>query len=122
VRPWDFSGLLALPAAPLRVLVDRHVLARREHDVEVTPPHRRLRPPPVDDAPLLAHLEDPHPLARSRYPLLDRTAHGSTSVKPRPRRNLHDSADRLHPHGDPHLADPFAEAASKSTAARADEL
>src|SRR6185503_18095014 len=52
--PRESSGFLAVPTSPLLVLEDRHVLARREHDVEVAPPHGRVRPPAVDDAPLLA--------------------------------------------------------------------
>src|SRR4026209_292138 len=79
--PREFSGFLAEPASPLLVLEDRHVLARREHDVEVAPPHGRVRPPAVDDAPLFAHWEGPPLLHRSRYPLLNRDAHRSRLVQ-----------------------------------------
>src|SRR5262245_48603795 len=80
-RPREFSGFLAVPASPLLVLEDRHVLPRREHEVEVAPPYRRFRPPAVDDPPLLAHLVDEHLPDRSRDPLLDRDAYGSRLVQ-----------------------------------------
>ena len=46
------------PAATLPVAVDAHVLPRLEHDLVVAAVERLLRPPAVDDAPLLAHERD----------------------------------------------------------------
>src|SRR5262245_45514126 len=80
-RPREFSGLLTEPASPFLILEDRDVLARREHEVEVAPAHRRVGPPAVDHPPLLAHLENADLSDRSRDPLLDRDAHGSRLVQ-----------------------------------------
>ena len=52
------SGPLAEPAAGFLVPEDARVLARLEHEVEVAAVERVLRPPAVDDAPLLAHDRD----------------------------------------------------------------
>src|SRR5215203_5670342 len=79
-RPRD-SGFLAEPASPLLVLENRNVLARRENEVEVAPPHGRVGPPAVEHPPLLAHLQDTHLPDRSRQPFLDRDAHGSRLVQ-----------------------------------------
>src|SRR5690348_11400680 len=46
------------PAAPLLVSEDDGVLAAFEDDLEVAAVDRLLRPPAVDDAPLLAHDRD----------------------------------------------------------------
>src|SRR5688500_8451574 len=53
------SGPLTEPAAGFLVAEDAGVLARLKHEVEVAPVDRRLRPPAVDDAPLLAQARDP---------------------------------------------------------------
>src|SRR5439155_9708991 len=45
---------------------DDGVLAALEHDVEVAAAHRLLRPPPVDDPPLLAHERDRLPVDARR--------------------------------------------------------
>src|SRR6187549_2778714 len=76
-RPRRISGFLAEPASPLLVLEDRNVFTRREHEIEVAPPHGGFRPPAVDHPPLLAHLKHFHLSDCSRQPLLDRDAHGS---------------------------------------------
>src|ERR1044072_2335880 len=80
-RPQRISRLLTEPASPLLVLVDRDVLSRRQHEVEVPPPDWRIRPPAVHDPPFLAHLEDAHLPDRSRNSLLDRNPHGSRLVQ-----------------------------------------
>jgi hypothetical protein len=41
------------PGAALLVAEDDDVLAALQHDLEVAPGNRFLRPPPVEDAPLL---------------------------------------------------------------------
>jgi hypothetical protein len=48
------------------VAVDDGVLSRLEHDVEVPPVHRLLRPPAVDDAPLFADRADGLPVDATR--------------------------------------------------------
>jgi hypothetical protein len=50
-------GLGALAEPALRLSVQKHdrVLAAREDDIEVTPVDRLLRPPAIDDTPLLPH-------------------------------------------------------------------
>src|SRR3954469_17769177 len=65
-RPRESSGFLTKPTSPLLVHEDGDVLASRENQVEVAPPHRRLGPPAIDYAPLLAHLEDVYLPDRSR--------------------------------------------------------
>src|SRR5581483_6973658 len=62
------------PAAALLVAEDDDVLAALEHDLEVPPRDRLLRPPAVDDAPLLADELDRlaiDPLRRPVEALLD---------------------------------------------------
>jgi hypothetical protein len=51
---------LTEPACGLRIAEDADVLAGFEHDLEVAPVHGLLRPPAVDDTPLLA--DDRHAL------------------------------------------------------------
>jgi len=55
----DLSGSsLREPTALLTVAVDARVLAQLEHDLVVAAIERLLRPPAVDDAPLLPHEGD----------------------------------------------------------------
>jgi hypothetical protein len=60
------SSTLGEPRACVVVAVDDGVLSRLEHDVEVPPVHRLLRPPAVDDAPLLAERADALPVDPAR--------------------------------------------------------
>src|SRR5215211_6444584 len=54
----ESSRTLRKPARPLLVAEDDDVLAGVEHEVEVAARDRLLRPPAVDDAPLLAQKRD----------------------------------------------------------------
>ena len=54
----ESTPALGEPAAPRLVVEDDGVLAGLEHDLEVAADDRLLRPPAVDDAPLLAHERD----------------------------------------------------------------
>src|SRR6266404_4370300 len=60
------SSTLREPRARVVVAVDDGVLSRFEYDVEVPPVHRLLRPPAVDDAPLLADRADGLPVDAAR--------------------------------------------------------
>src|SRR3989442_3454731 len=63
------SSALAEPRARLLVAEDDGVLARLEHDVEVAPADRLLRPPVVDDAPFLADERDRTAIHFARRPV-----------------------------------------------------
>jgi len=61
IRPLSASDALGPLTEPrLSLPVEEHdrVLAAREHDVEVAPVNRLLRPPAVDDAPFLTDERD----------------------------------------------------------------
>ena len=58
--------MLREPGARVVVVEDDGVLARLEHHVEVAARDRLLRPPAVDDAPLLAHDRDALPIDAAR--------------------------------------------------------
>src|SRR5882724_13488494 len=60
------SSTLREPRACVVVAVDDDVLSCLEHDVEVPPVHRFLRPPAIDDAPLLADRADGLPVDTAR--------------------------------------------------------
>src|SRR5262245_8922223 len=63
------SRLLGEPARLLEVAVDTDVLAALEDDLEVAAVDRLLRPPAVDDAPLLADERDGLPVDHARRPV-----------------------------------------------------
>src|SRR5258707_3669419 len=60
------SSTLREPRACVVIAVDDGVLSRLEHDVEVPPVNRLLRPPTVDDPPLLADRADGLPVDAAR--------------------------------------------------------
>src|SRR5581483_7369319 len=60
------SRTLGEPRPRVAVVVDDGVLPRLEHEVEVPAVHRLLRPPAVDDAPLLAERRDVLPVHATR--------------------------------------------------------
>ena len=60
---------LAEPALDLPVEKDDRVLAAREHEIEVAPVDRLLRPPAIDYPPLLAHEGDLLPVHAPRRPV-----------------------------------------------------
>ena len=64
----DLSAL-AEPVLLLTVEKDHDVLATREHDVEVAAVDRLLRPPAVDDSPLLTEERDLLPIDAPRRPV-----------------------------------------------------
>jgi hypothetical protein len=69
-----FLGVLREPALRLGVAVDADVSAALEDDLEVVPVDGLLRPPAVDDSPLLTHerhLLTVHDARRRTRPRLD---------------------------------------------------
>ena len=121
-------AVLREPAACLPVAVDAGVLARLEHDLEVAAVDRLLRPPAVDDAPLLPHERRPglavHDAAgvavarglHERRPRRIQRRAGETASGARPRRydvtrnderpRLRDPRPRRHLHHCAHRARP----------------
>ena len=109
---------------------------RLEHDLEVAAVDRLLRPPAVDDPPLLP--DERHALTvdalrrptrlrfderRPRAVYSSRgDEQGSLLWYPRPGRHLHDGADRAGAGARPHLAQTFAEPGGELVALRPDEL
>src|SRR3954467_3120135 len=87
-RPREFQPatnsrlrLLAKPVSPLFVLEHGDGLPGREDDVEIPSPHGRVRPPTVDDTPLLTYLQHLCAVDGSRISSFDHDLHRSRLVQ-----------------------------------------
>ena len=108
------GAALGEPASALLVAEDDRVLAALEHDLEVASPHRLLRPPALDDVPLLADerdrltVHDPRrpvePRLDKRGPRLVYSSRGTSSARDSGIRDQGETSTTVQTEPDPVLA------------------